>query len=181
MHHLDARAVAREQVRDADRRVRGPTGVDLGGDVAHVRVVHQDFPRGLDGAVDVVLRVELARVVVDVDLADAGLDRALAQAVERRRGGERLGVGALTRSSGAARADELLAQGLGGGDLGVERGLGDAAVATDDAQAVLVGERAELGRGHAVQAVRLDDADALGLQHREDLTDLRLLLGGACR
>ena len=99
----------------------GPADVDLRRHVARIGALHHDFPRALELAVTLGVgeaRAELAVVVVEVGGTDAGLDRALAELVELRRGRERLRVAAETAGAArAALAEMILAEDLAGRDL----------------------------------------------------------------
>ena len=145
---IDARGVRRvAHQRDHVLLARdGPAEVDLRADVARIGVVHQELPLRLEhaGVVDPVRRVEGRRVVVEVRRADAGLDRALADAVHQLRVDQVLLQAGAARVERVGRADDLLAEDLRGLDLLVPVALGEAAVAGDEAQAVGVAERAQV-------------------------------------
>ena len=149
VEQLDARLVVRLvderrglRAGDVVQRVRGPLDVDLGHHVARVGALHDDVDRRLQHAVVDVLVVELLLVVVEVHRADAGLDRALAEPVERLDGGERVGVAADARGGEAARADVVGAEDLRRGEAGVPVRLAHVAVPATGVQAVGVEHRA---------------------------------------
>ena len=150
VHQLDARRVLVDEGRGRRaggivERVGGPEGVDLVRRRSAGRCARSGCPTRLQHAVVDVLGVELARVVVDVDRADAVLDGVLAEAVEGLRAAEHVVVGVeWPVGLAVARADVVEAEDLGGGDARGPAGLVQAAVPARGVQVVLVEQRAVL-------------------------------------
>ena len=122
-----------------------PADVDLRDDPARVGALHDDLPRALEHAVVQEPGLELRLVVVEVRRAEAGLDRALAEAVEQLAVASALWQRVV--SAGAAgNPDSPMWSWPRIFDATIwlsQFGLGQVAVAAGEAQAVLVAKRAQ--------------------------------------